>query len=264
MVTNVSLQPYKYNGKELDLMHGLNTYDYGARQYDPILAKWDRVDPLAEKYYPLSPYVYCKDNPINSIDPDGRNSIKILLKGAYKLGKSVAKNGLSSLSKGATYASAFNDVVEDAKTVFDSNASVLDRTMAGLSLLSEAISPVSIKDGKTLGNVLGIHHRIIPNGGKSKPHGGKMHNDAIDNKISEIKKNGNNSNIRKNQKQVDSGGNTVGNNRPDIQYDDENGIHHNVEFDNSPKQSGNHKETISKNDPNSINEFFLLLNSNKK
>ena len=27
-----SLQPYKYNGKELDLMHGLNTYDYGARQ----------------------------------------------------------------------------------------------------------------------------------------------------------------------------------------------------------------------------------------
>ena len=33
------LQPYKYNGKELDRMHGLNTYDYGARQHDPILAK---------------------------------------------------------------------------------------------------------------------------------------------------------------------------------------------------------------------------------
>lgn len=36
------------NGKELDLMHELNTYDYGARQYDPILAKWDRVDSLSE------------------------------------------------------------------------------------------------------------------------------------------------------------------------------------------------------------------------
>ena len=36
-VKGASLQPYKYNGKELDLMHGLNTYDYGARQYDPIL-----------------------------------------------------------------------------------------------------------------------------------------------------------------------------------------------------------------------------------
>ena len=31
-VKGANLQPYKYNGKELDLMHGLNTYDYGARQ----------------------------------------------------------------------------------------------------------------------------------------------------------------------------------------------------------------------------------------
>ena len=38
--TNADFQPYKYNGKELDKMHGLNTYDYGARQHDPILARW--------------------------------------------------------------------------------------------------------------------------------------------------------------------------------------------------------------------------------
>ena len=31
------LQPYKYNGKELNLMHGLDTYDYGARQYNPVV-----------------------------------------------------------------------------------------------------------------------------------------------------------------------------------------------------------------------------------
>ena len=67
-----NLQPYKYNGKELDLMHGLNTYDYGARQYDPILARWDRVDPLCEKDYPTSPYVFCGNNPVNRIDKDGR------------------------------------------------------------------------------------------------------------------------------------------------------------------------------------------------
>ena len=36
---NAGLQPYKYNGKELDRMHGLNTYDYGARQHDPIFRK---------------------------------------------------------------------------------------------------------------------------------------------------------------------------------------------------------------------------------
>ena len=66
-----SLQPYKYNGKELDLMHGLNTYDYGARQYNPVMARWDRVDPLAEKDSGTSPYVYCCNNPIRFIDPDG-------------------------------------------------------------------------------------------------------------------------------------------------------------------------------------------------
>ena len=44
------VQPYKYNGKELDLMHGLNTYDYGARQHDPILARWDRIDPLCDGF----------------------------------------------------------------------------------------------------------------------------------------------------------------------------------------------------------------------
>ena len=30
------VQPYKYKGKEIDLMHGLNTYDYGARQRNDI------------------------------------------------------------------------------------------------------------------------------------------------------------------------------------------------------------------------------------
>ena len=67
------VQPYKYNGKELDLMHGLNTYDHGARQHDPILCRWDRIDPLCEKYYNVSPYAYCNNSPINAVDPDGRD-----------------------------------------------------------------------------------------------------------------------------------------------------------------------------------------------
>ena len=69
--TGGDVQPYKYNGKELDLMHGLNTYDYGARQYFSILGRWDRMDPLCEKYYSVSPYNYCGGNPIKFIDPNG-------------------------------------------------------------------------------------------------------------------------------------------------------------------------------------------------
>ena len=45
---------YKYNGKEFDRMHGLDTYDYGARQYDGARILWNRMDPLCEKYYNIN------------------------------------------------------------------------------------------------------------------------------------------------------------------------------------------------------------------
>ena len=64
-------QPYKYNGKELDTKKGLNWYDYGARHYDAALGRFTTNDPLAEKYYSMSPYTYCADNPVKFIDPNG-------------------------------------------------------------------------------------------------------------------------------------------------------------------------------------------------
>ena len=66
-----NIQPYKYTGKDLDPMHGLYTYDYGARQYDPATMLWDRMDPLCEKYYNVSPYVYCLNNPMRLVDYKG-------------------------------------------------------------------------------------------------------------------------------------------------------------------------------------------------
>lgn len=72
-----SVQPYKYNGKELDTENGLNWYDYGARMYDPALGRWNAVDPMAEKYYGVSPYVYCDNNPMKNIDPDGKDWYKV-------------------------------------------------------------------------------------------------------------------------------------------------------------------------------------------
>ena len=65
------LQPYKYNGKELDRTHGLDWYDYGARNYDAFLPMFTSIDPLCEKYYHISPYAYCANNPIKFIDPTG-------------------------------------------------------------------------------------------------------------------------------------------------------------------------------------------------
>ena len=68
---NSGLQRFKYNGKEFDEMHGLNTYDYGARQYNPVLARWDRMDPLCGLFQNVSAFAYCHDNPVNFIDFKG-------------------------------------------------------------------------------------------------------------------------------------------------------------------------------------------------
>ena len=69
--TGGDLQDFKYNGKELDRLHGLDWFDYGARHYDGVIGSWPTMDPLAEKYYSISPYAYCENNPIKWIDNNG-------------------------------------------------------------------------------------------------------------------------------------------------------------------------------------------------
>ena len=69
--TEQGKQPYKFGNKELDQMHGLNQYDIEARYYDPPTGRFTTIDPMAEKYYSISPYVYCANNPLRFIDPTG-------------------------------------------------------------------------------------------------------------------------------------------------------------------------------------------------
>ena len=72
-----NVQPYKYNGKELDAKKGLNWYDYGARHYDAALGRFTTVDPSAENYYSTSPFTYCLNNPLNYIDPLGTDTVDV-------------------------------------------------------------------------------------------------------------------------------------------------------------------------------------------
>ena len=63
---------FRYNGKEEFPQPGSDLLDYGARLYDPVLCRWNAIDPLAEKYCSLSGYAYCGNNPVIFVDPNGQ------------------------------------------------------------------------------------------------------------------------------------------------------------------------------------------------
>ena len=67
-----------YTGKEDQHPDfGTSYTDFGARQYHPQLHRWMTPDPLSEKYYGVSPYAFCNNDPVNRFDPNGKWDIKV-------------------------------------------------------------------------------------------------------------------------------------------------------------------------------------------
>ncbi|MDR1180738.1 MAG: hypothetical protein LBL13_02005, partial [Bacteroidales bacterium] len=101
-------QPYKFNGKEFVEMHGYDTYDYGMRRMYPAIMRFETMDPLAEKYYSVSPYAYCLNNPVNAVDIGGQ---KVIFVNGYL--------GFGSPNGGSTYWN--NAFVQGSQKYFHDN-----------------------------------------------------------------------------------------------------------------------------------------------
>lgn len=93
-------QRFKYNGKELDRINGLNWYGYGARNYDAAIVRWDGMDKLCEKYSPVTPYGYCLNRFLNYYDKIGNEPGDFFLsKNAAAMDFGLFYNGISILEK---------------------------------------------------------------------------------------------------------------------------------------------------------------------
>ena len=72
---------FTFSAKERDPETGLSYF--GSRYYSSDLSIWLSVDPMAHKYPSLSPYVYCADNPVKLVDPNGEDIWEIDEEGRF-------------------------------------------------------------------------------------------------------------------------------------------------------------------------------------
>ena len=94
--------PYKYSGKEYD--DKALAYDFGARHYTSSIPRWTTMDPLAEKYYSISPYAYCAGNPMTVVDPNGLDTLyaRTFGGGMKMIGENTENTGKKYIVRGAT------------------------------------------------------------------------------------------------------------------------------------------------------------------
>lgn len=71
---------HRFFGKEIQEKEfsdgsGLDWYDYGMREYNQQIGRFFRIDPISDKFYDLSPYQFCSDDPIKNVDLDGAEGL---------------------------------------------------------------------------------------------------------------------------------------------------------------------------------------------
>ena len=118
--SNNAALPYRYGGKELEAMNGLNQYDSDARRRFASIPVTTTMDPLCEKYYPVSPYAWCGNNPMKYVDSNGKDIRIFYVTGYDRWGEPIY--GGSWVFNGTNQSQApSNSFVQDFITAYNYN-----------------------------------------------------------------------------------------------------------------------------------------------
>src|SRR5947209_16457377 len=108
--------PWKFAGGFLDSSTGL--YKFGTRYDDPTLGRWTQQDPVGGSLGDLNAanrYTYANDDPVNVVDPSGRDATSLglcivsYIVGIFSVLGGIAQSASAVVALGAPYITA--DVV---------------------------------------------------------------------------------------------------------------------------------------------------------
>ncbi|QEC61756.1 RHS repeat-associated core domain-containing protein [Mucilaginibacter ginsenosidivorans] len=144
----VGRNEYLYNKKELQ--EETQEYDYGARYYDPVIARWITIDPLTEKSRRLTPYSYALNNPPRMIDPDGMRSKDSIAMDENNWATLRASFGMSSNSITANYSNSEtstddNTPEQNQGTNNESSTKEEDKPRNGITVTHRTLGPLVSK-----------------------------------------------------------------------------------------------------------------------
>ena len=114
---------YGFNGMETDneLKGEGNSYDFGARMFDPRIGRWFATDLLEHEYPNVTPYGISLNNPIKFLDKDGN---VVVDENGNEVKVTVSQNEDGTIK--ATYEFVANTSEEAKKNFFENGGRVID------------------------------------------------------------------------------------------------------------------------------------------
>ncbi len=187
-----------FSGKENELwnaesstshwLRGERYQHFGARYYDPVACAWTGEDPLAEKYYGITPYAYCAGDPVNKIDLNGRETVLVIdasnrprdngIKGtSYTAEIYCIKNGIISQKfRGSSYPNSVSNsnnmpaanTVKEGEYLYNNKYGHKGGTEKGLNIIDDIGRrrvPAFTPDNKeTIATYVNVHAGYSDNG----------------------------------------------------------------------------------------------------